>query len=292
MPDYAKLLAEWDEVLARRGSLREPLGFWTAILQGWAGWKPPMLLQPLRWSAEDCCARWERGVPLGAEAEPVIAPDAVEDLLGPVMERLAADGPEAAEAFQRFAEAWDRGEIGPSALWPRPDRDPAAFLQERFKLASHLGAFLGPAALRPALETYFEGTRGLPEGLWSRGICPWCGGAPGYGDLIEDGRRRLSCHLCGGTWIAARLKCPFCDTWDSKDLVRLIAEGIEEGYFIEACRVCRGYLKGVDRRQRWNAGSPLVEDWSSPHLDLHAMREGYWRATPTLVHLLPPDAEG
>lgn len=291
MPDYPKLLAEWEEALARRGALREPLGFWTAILEGWAGWKPPALLQPLRWSVEECRARWERGVPLGAEAEPSIAPDAVEELLGPVMERLAADGPEAAGAFQRFAEAWDHREIGPGVLLPRPDRDPAVFLQERFKLATHLGAFLGPAALRPALETYFEGTRTLPEGAWSRGVCPWCGGAPGYGDLIEDGRRRLSCHLCGGAWIAPRLKCPFCDTWDAKDLVRLVAEGIEEGYFVEACRVCRGYLKGVDRRQRWNAGSPLVEDWSSPHLDLYATREGYWRATPTLVHLLPPDAQ-
>ena len=63
---------------------------------------------------------------------------------------------------------------------------------------------------------------------------------------------------------------------------------MDEGYFIEACRACHGYLKGVDRRQRWNAGSPLVEDWGSPHLDLHAAREGYWRSTPSLAHLLPP----
>lgn len=291
MPDYAKLLGEWDEVLARRGTLREPLGFWTDILQRWAGWKPPALLQPLRWSVEECGVRWERGQPLAVEAEPVIPADAVEDLLGPVMERLAADGPDAAEAFQRFAESWDRGEVGPGAFLPRPDRDPAIFLQERFRLAAHLSAFLGPAALRPALETYFEATRVLPESAWSRGVCPWCGGAPCYGDLTEDGRRRLTCYLCAGAWMAPRLKCPFCDSWDSKDMVRLVAEGIEEGYFIEACRVCRGYLKGVDRRQRWNAGSPLVEDWSSPHLDFYAAREGYWRATPTLFHLLPPDSQ-
>ncbi len=292
MPDFARLLAEWEETLGRREALREALGFWTAILQGWAGWKSPALLQPLRLGDEECRQRWERGAPLGAEAPPAIPADAVEDLLGPVMEQLAADGPEAAEAFQRFAEAWDRGEAGPAVLLPSPDGDPVAGLQERFGIAGHLGAFLGPAALRPALETYFEGTRGLPDGVWTRGCCPWCGGAPGYGDLIEDGRRRLSCHLCGGAWIAPRLRCPFCDNWESKDLVRLVAEGLEEGYFIEACRACRGYLKGVDRRQRWGSASPLVEDWSSPHLDLYASREGYWRSTPTLVHLLPPDAEG
>jgi formate dehydrogenase maturation protein FdhE len=70
-------------------------------------------------------------------------------------------------------------------------------------------------------------------------------------------------------------------------MVRLVAEGAEEGYFVEACLACRGYLKGVDRRERWNAVSPLVEDWASPHVDYYAAREGYWRATPTLAQLLP-----
>src|SRR2546430_15331209 len=72
-------------------------------------------------------------------------------------------------------------------------------------------------------------------------------------------------------------------------MVRLVAEGAEEGYFVEACRSCRGYLKGVDRRQRWNAGAPVVEDWASPHLDVYATRQGYWRAPPSLVHPLPPE---
>lgn len=97
--------------------------------------------------------------------------------------------------------------------------------------------------------------------------------------------------VCGGAWIAARLRCPFCESWNSRDLVRLVAEELDEGYFIEACRACQGYLKGVDRRQRWNAGAPLVEDWGSPHLDLYAAREGYWRSTPSLAHLLPPGEE-
>ncbi|HET7874003.1 MAG TPA: formate dehydrogenase accessory protein FdhE [Methylomirabilota bacterium] len=290
MPDYAAIGAEWEDLLQRRSALREPLEFWTAILERWLRWKGAV--EPLRWGAEECRARWERGMPLLAECEPGIAASDAEELLGPVMERLAADGPEAAQAFQRFAEAWDRGEVGPAILLPKPDRDPVAALQERFGIPSHLGGFLGVAALRPALETYFEGVRALPEGVWTRGVCPWCGGLPCFGDLIEDGRRRLSCPLCGGAWIAPRLRCPFCETWDSKDLVRLVAEGVEEGYFIEACRACRGYIKGVDRRQRWNAAGPLVEDWGSPHLDMHARREGYWRPTPCLIHLLPPEGDG
>jgi len=290
MPDYSALMADWQALLARRPALGEPLRFWTAILEGWAGWKPPASLVPLAWSADECRGRWARGVSLLAEARPVIPSASVEELLGPVMERLAADGPEAVEAFQRLALAWDEGQIGASALLPAPDRDPAAWLLDRFGLGAHLGAFLPVTALRPALEIYFDGVRALPDGVWTRGSCPWCGGAAGYGDLLEDGRRRLSCHLCGGAWIAARLRCPFCESWNSRDLARLVAEDLEAAYFIEGCRACRGYVKGVDRRQRWNAGPPLVEDWGSPHLDLHAAREGYWRATPSLAHLLPPEA--
>lgn len=292
MPDYAALLADWQALLTRRAALAEPLRFWTAILEGWATWKPPARLVPLSWTAEECRRRWDAGRPLLADAVPVIPAASVEDLLGPVMERLAADGPEAAAALRRYAHAWDEGEVDAAALLPGLDRDPAARLQERFGLGSHLGAFLVPAALRPALETYFEGVRELPDGVWTRGGCPWCGGAPAYGDLMEDGRRRLSCQACGGAWVAARLRCPFCETWNSRDLVRLVAEALEEGYFIEACRACHGYLKGVDRRQRWNAGPPLLEDWGSPHLDVYAAREGFWRTTPSLAHLLPPEAEG
>jgi formate dehydrogenase maturation protein FdhE len=292
MPDYAALMADWQALLARRAALADPLSFWTALLEGWAAWKPPASLVPLTLPADARRARWARGQPLLAVVAPSIPAASVEDLLGPMMERLAADGPEAAEALRRFAVAWDEGQVDVAALLPAGDRDPAARLQERFGLGAHLGAFLPLAALRPALETYFEGTRELPDGVWTRGACPWCGGAAAYGDLVEDGRRRLSCHLCGGAWIAARLRCPFCDTWNSRDLTRLLAEELEEGYFIEACRACRGYVKGVDRRQRWNAGPPLVEDWGSPHLDLYAAREGYWRSTPSLAHLLPPDGDG
>ena len=47
-------------------------------------------------------------------------------------------------------------------------------------------------------------------------------------------------------------------------------------------------MKEIDRRQRWNARSPLVEDWGSPHLDLVARRAGYRRAVPTLLEIATP----
>ena len=288
MPDYPALMAEWEAMLGRRPALGEPLRFWTAILEGWAGWEPPAVLVPLILAPEECRQRWQGGRSLLADSVPEIPAASVEDLLGPVMERLAADGPDPRPPCSGSPRRGTTGDWTRRPCFPRLDRDPAHGAPRALGLGSHLGAFLPVAALRPALETFFGGVRELPDGVWTRGGCPWCGGAPAYGDLLEDGRRRLSCHLCGGAWIAARLRCPFCESWKSRDLVRLVAEELEEGYFIEACRACHGYLKGVDRRQRWNAGAPLVEDWASPHLDLYAAREGYWRATPSLAHLLPP----
>lgn len=290
MPDYAGLCAEWQDMLSRRRAMGDALALWTSVLEGWRSWEDTGVT-PLEWSAEECRERWERGVPLLAEAAPAIAPESLEELLGPLMERLAAAGPDDALALGRFAAAWDAGTIGPASLLPTSGKDAAAALQDEAGLPAHLAGFLAHAGLRPALETFFSLVRTLPVGGWDRGFCPWCGGLPSYGDLVEDGRRRLSCHLCGGAWTAARLRCPFCQAWQSGDMVRLVGGGAEEGYFVEACLVCRGYLKGVDRRERWNAASPLVEDWASPHLDYYAAHEGYWRSTPSLAQLLPPDPD-
>lgn len=290
MPDYTALSVEWQEILVRRRAMGDALALWSSVLDGWRAWGDPEL-RPLTWSTEECRVRWGRSLPLLAEVHPRIAPESLEDLLGPLMERLAAADPDDARALARFAEAWDAGRIGPAALFPASAKDAAVSAQAEVGLPAHLVGFLAHAALRPALENFFSLVRRLPESGWDRGSCPWCGGLPSYGDLLEDGRRRLSCHLCGGAWTAARLRCPFCEAWQSGDMVRLLGAGAEEGYFIEACLACRGYLKGVDRRERWNAGSPLVEDWASPHLDLFAEREGYWRGTPSLAQLLGSDSE-
>ena len=72
--------------------------------------------------------------------------------------------------------------------------------------------------------------------------------------------------------------------------MRFQGEEREEGYLLGACQACHGYVKELDRRVRWNAGSALVEDWGSPHLDLVARRRGYWRGIPTLVQLQPSTA--
>jgi FdhE protein len=155
-----------------------------------------------------------------------------------------------------------------------------------YGLSQDAVAFLACASLRPHLEALLAGCRDhLGESEWELGACPFCGGPAGFAEIVEDGRRRLACHLCGGAWFFPRLRCPFCGNPSTRDLGRLEPEGQEQGYFISVCKACRAYVKELDRRERWNGGPALVEDWGSPHLDLVASREGYWRPAAPLVCL-------
>ena len=279
------LREEWAALLERRPSFRSSLSICGRILEVWAVWTPARL-RPLAWGADACIACWEGGRPLLAEGPPTMAADEVEGLLWAIMGCLAALGPEEAAALQRLAEAWDRGEVDPQALLQSPAATGGTLLADVGELSPELGGFVAYATLRPVLEAYFADVRRhLPDGVWALGTCPFCGAPPGFADLGEDGRRRPACHACGGAWAFSRVCCPCCSTRATGDLVRLQPGPAEEGYSIEACTRCGTYIKELDRRLRWNAGSALVEDWGSPHLDFLARRAGFRRPVPTLIEL-------
>ena len=281
MADRRKLLADWEEVLIRREPLRETLGLYGEILALWAEWAP---YRGGRFEKDEawCRARWEGGVPLLLGEVP-LSREAVEPLLSGAVELLhgirEADGP----GLAKLREAWDKGEITPSALLPTHPFF-ARVVLPRLGLSSDIAAFLCQIVLRPLLEEMAEPLRGLWEGRWDHGTCPFCGASAAFSDLREDGKRRLLCYLCGSDWGFLRIRCAFCDNRNPNTL-KIFSPEEEEGYFVEACDLCRGYLKGLDRRLRWNVVSSLLEDWGSPHLDLIALEKGYWRSGPSLVLL-------
>ena len=274
----------WLDLLQRRPTFREALAVYGEILEAWARWSPSRPLTAIE-SATACRERWEQGVPLVAAAADTLRPVDVEDLVGGAMEALARTLPDLAPSLQRLADAWDSGRVGPATLLPTPGRVGSGVVEEASGLAPDVVALLATLGLRPALEAVYAGVREhLPEGVWTLGICPFCGGPPGFADVVEDGRRRLACNLCGGAWIFAKLRCPFCGAEGAQHMVRLTPEEArEEGYVISGCRECHAYVKELDRRVRWNGGPPLVEDWGSPHFDLIARRHGYWRPDASLV---------
>lgn len=276
----------WADLLERRPAFRQVIGLYGDIVEGWAAWSPPRAVMSGP-SEQECRARWERGVPLVEEATRQLRADDVEDLMGGAMEALVRTQPSLGAGLQRLAEAWDAGDVTPAALLPERGRIGSGAAERASGLSAEIISFISVAGLRPMLEALYGPLReALVEGAWSLGVCPFCGGPPGFTDVIEDGRRRLACHLCGGAWLFAKLRCPFCGVDGAQHQVRLTpGEAREEGYLVCACRECRAYLKEVDRRARWNAGPALIEDWGSPHLDLVAYRQGYWRPVPTIVQL-------
>ena len=280
------------DLLERRPAFRETLGLYTDLIELWARWSPSAPA-PATIPVADCRRCWERGEPLLAAYSPSIVAEDLEDVLGLLMERLGGIVPDTAPALQRFAEAWDRGAVGPSALFPAPGRIGTGAIEAASGLSSEAVAFLAGGSLRPALDACFGPCRQhLRDGDWRRGTCPFCGAPPGFADVLEDGQRRLTCHLCGGGWSFARARCPFCGTESSKDLTRLELEEREQGYVVWGCESCRAYIKELDRRVRWNGRSGLVEDWGSPHFDLLAMHSGYRRPIPSLIQLARSARDG
>ena len=273
--------SEWTELLQRRPSFGEALDPLGRVVEAWHCWSSEAL-PPAPWDARRAHELWAAGEPLLAIGVPLIAPEDVEPTLHPALDLLAG-----LEDTADFVAAWDHGELGPASLLPASGQLGAPGVAERTRLTRMAVAFLAVSGLRPALTAYFSRCRAhVEDGLWERGVCPCCGGPPGCADLLEDGRRQLACHLCDTHWTFARLACPLCGSRETNDLVRLIADGADEGFAIAACRACRGYVKEIDRRSRWNAGPAIVEDWGTPHLDLVADRQEYWRPVPTLIQLM------
>jgi FdhE protein len=272
----------WQDLLARRPTLARSLAPYGTLLDAWAGVEPGIAPE---WKAAECRDQWRRGVPLLAGMPIALEAERVEPLLDVALGLLASLGVAAPESLQRFAEAWDAGQVRVASLLPRPGR--VGSVEGSHGLTADAVGFVAGASLRPHLERLLDASRAhLEDGAWELGACPFCGGPPGFADILESGRRQLACHLCGGHWIFPRLHCPFCGTGRTADLGRLDLGETEEGYVLSTCAACRSYLKELDRRVRWNGGPALVEDWGSPHFDLAARRAGYWRPTPPLLSLI------
>jgi hypothetical protein len=276
----------WTDVLARRRDFASTLGPYADILERWAGASEVV---GRAWSAAECRQQWEGGLPLAVALPPPLAAAEIEELLGAAMEQVAALDPRRAAALQLLASAWDAGAVTPPSLLPSRDGIGTGAAEAASGLDAGTVAVLACAALRPALEAWLSGARPHIEGAsWGRGVCPFCGAPPAFIDVIEGGHRRLACHFCGGAWGFAKLRCPLCGVEGTEPLHRLRAEGADEGYLISGCRRCYGYLKELDRRERWNGGPALLEDWGTPHLDVVARRAGYRKPVPSLLDLIAP----
>jgi FdhE protein len=140
-----------------------------------------------------------------------------------------------------------------------------------FNIDAPVLALLLHLSLRPSLLLIAQAVlKHLDLSLWNHGHCPVCGSAPRLADLSgEGGKRRLHCSLCEAAWPYPRLRCPFCENDNRKELSYLRAEK-EEGLRVDLCGRCNNYLKTMDLREIAGPVILPLDDVATWHLDIIA----------------------
>src|SRR5581483_7846388 len=129
-------------------------------------------------------------------------------------------------------------------------------------------------ALRPFLARCVDALASRADlATWSYGYCPLCGWEPDFGAITESGDRRLICGRCLGQWPHEGAGCPFCGN-DDRSGMRSFAMG-DGRYRVEACDVCRRYLKVHDARYAPRPVLVAVDSIATLPLDAAAMQRGY-----------------
>ena len=107
-------------------------------------------------------------------------------------------------------------------------------------------------------------------------VCPYCGRKPVCGVLRREGdgaKRSLICSFCSTEWEYRRLVCPACLQEDVHRLPVYTAESVVH-IRIEACDVCRAFIKSIDLTKDGRA-IPVVDEIASLPLTLWAEEKGY-----------------
>jgi FdhE protein len=146
----------------------------------------------------------------------------------------------------------------------------------------HLDAALTGTVLRlaafPVLARFTEALDGVRDvASWQAGSCPTCGSWPLLAELRGlEMNRYLRCGLCAGDWAFPRLRCPFCDNHDHRQLGFFHVDGEESRRRASTCDACRGYVKTTFTLAALSAPQLLVTDLATLHLDLAAADRGYF----------------
>ncbi len=136
---------------------------------------------------------------------------------------------------------------------------------------------LAQNTLKPFLRKW-AGSIHADTSAWNRGQCPMCGATPTLSEIVgKTAARRLRCGMCGCGWDYPRLCCAFCGNQEHKLLTKISVEGDDDHYFVQACNVCRGFLKMLVHFEPLAVEQLAVEDLATMHLDFAASRLNYAR---------------
>jgi FdhE protein len=276
-PGLPEALGELEKLSRTRPALQGPATVLREILPALFGTATPEAPAPL--SPEAARAKLAEGTPLLRDEAPRLDGAGFRDRWLAVC--AAVERPEGAGPARALAEAVRGGALDPGALLGEVLASGPDGLHARAE-ALGLDAALAATVLRlsalPALARVAAALAPLRQGAaWDGGHCPTCGSWPLLGEFrgLEQ-TRFLRCGLCGTGWEFPRLRCPFCDTQDHRQLLFLHADGDGERYRAATCEHCRGYVKMVSTLLAPSEPLLLVLDLATLHLDLVAAERGFF----------------
>jgi len=178
------------------------------------------------------------------------------------LQALGRDG----HSLEPFVADWFNRAADPARAGSPPDL-PVAVSPEALEQVLAL-------TLRPFLERCAEAVRQRADfSAWHLASCPLCGGEPELATLDPQGERCLVCGRCTTEWRFERGVCPFCR---NDDRILLPSFGSRDGlYRLEACDVCRRYLKTFDVRAGRRHVLLAVDSVATLPLDAAAIQRGY-----------------
>jgi len=142
--------------------------------------------------------------------------------------------------------------------------------------------FFARALLQPFAESL--ASRGRPDTEATGSACPFCDARPVAAVLRGEGegaKRSLICSLCATEWQYRRVVCPNCGAENKDQLPVYLASDLD--YIrVDACDVCKTYLKAVDLTKNGHA-VPVVDEIAALSLALWAEDSGYVKQETNLV---------
>jgi formate dehydrogenase accessory protein FdhE len=151
--------------------------------------------------------------------------------------------------------------------------------------------FFAKAFLQPYARSLAEIGVKLAERTLTRheNQCPFCAGRPQLTFLqaiehgSEGGGCNMICATCLTVWPFRRVVCANCGEERPANLAYY--HSVEYDHIrVEACEICRSYIKGIDLT-RLGLAVPLVDEVAAAALDLWASEHGYTKIELNLVGL-------
>jgi len=274
-----KLKERIDAIIKERPSHREILEFLSEVMVEQYKIKPKVKTEPVKIDQENIKATME-GFPLVAKGDLPLDMASATSLfkrLGKVMSlRKDASGDS-----KRINEALRRKDLDLAELLKQIGAENGEYvsaLSKKLGIRKDLLLFLAENSIRPIWEAYADELKGyVNQERWWRGYCPICGSLPFITELREEGERYLVCSSCSYEWRFGRLKCPFCENEDHKELRYFYSEREGKANRVDVCDKCKTYIKAIDVRELPSDCISFVEDAGTLYLDVLAQEEGYKR---------------